>query len=100
MIDCYGNWTWAPDIPRNNFCDLDYVMESIENHGGYTPQHASMETILVMVIDDYWKDVRAKGKPYFAIKEPNPDSPLMINGEDVWEYIQACGGLKEFDFDA
>lgn len=100
MIDYCGRWHWVPDMPREDFCDLDYLMECIEKHGGYTPDYVPMETFLLDIIEQYYAELNSgeEYKKYFAIPDPNPDSKYMINADDVWEFIQASGGLQEFDY--
>lgn len=103
MVDNIGRWHWESDLPRQEWCDLDYLMECIVNHGGYNPDYVCMETFLLNIIDAYYSEIddmrnENSTRNYFAIEEKNPDSPLMINADDVWEFIQASGGLQEFDY--
>ena len=89
MVDQYGRWTPEPDyttFPKHKWCDMDYVMDYI-NQSGYKVKTKDINWFIEYLTSCFFDD---EG---FAPKFDD----LMINIPMLDEYINACGGLKEFE---
>ena len=101
MVDKFGNWTAEKDYsvyPKEKWCDMDYVAAWIKKLG-YSPK-TSIENLCGMIVAHYYyDDDEREEKGYFAIKDDRkyPDN-LMIYIPDVEAYVEASGGLAEFDY--
>ena len=100
MIDDCGHWHDEPkysEYPESEWCDMDYVVNWIQEQG-YNPK-TSMESVILNILAHY--DNEKGCEPYFAIpdKQIYPDN-LMINIPDVAAFVDASGGLQEFDYKA
>ena len=100
MVD---GWTgdWEPkesykDHPESKWCDLDYVADWIIRQN-YKPK-TSLKNLTETVLLYYEDNLNESG--YFEVKDCReyPDS-LMVNIPDVAAYVEASGGLQEFDYE-
>jgi hypothetical protein len=101
MIDYYGHWKANKDysdFQEKEWCDLDYVASWIKEKG-YQPK-TSIENLCWMILNHYDFDEEKIEKGYFAIKDERayPDN-LMVYIPDVECYVEASGGIAEFDYD-
>ena len=101
MVGVYG---WIEEenynkYPKEEWCDMDYMAVWIRSKG-YNPK-TTMENLILMIFGYYYDDDNVKENGYFAIQDEReyPDN-LMVNIPDVEAYIEASGGLQEFDFEA
>ena len=95
-----GEWRAEKDYskyPKRKWCNMDYIANWIYEQE--YRQKTSVENIVtnILVFYDNNEDVLERG--YFALPDRR-ESPknLMINVEDVVEFIAASGGIKEFDY--
>lgn len=97
MVDQYGRWTYQENTPDNKKCDMDLVADWIMRKN-YKPL-TNIENLAVMVVLHYegaLEEAASEGKEYFAMVDNNNDP--MINIDDVEAFVEATGGLKEFDY--
>lgn len=95
MVDTYGNWTEEKDYttyPKEKWCDYDRVANYIRNTKNYTPV-TDIENLITMVLAYYASvlDDIGGGQSYTNEREP-------YDIEDIAEYVNDMGGLKEFDY--
>ena len=98
MVDSYGRWTYEPDTPENEKCDMDYVTELILNlteKSGYEIK-TDLENVTGLVIAFYGLYLDEIGREYYAVAD-NLNDP-MINIKDVEAFLYDAGGVKEFDY--
>lgn len=100
MVNWLGQWTEEKDYntyPKGQWCDFDYVADYIRNNG-YEPE-TDIENLITMIILHYEGELENEDIKYFGIEDQReyPDN-LMINIDDVSAYIEATGGIKEFDY--
>lgn len=94
MVDTFGRWTYEQNTPKEKKCDMDYVADWIVSKG-YTPQ-TSMENLVVIIILHY-EGALEENHGHYAIAE-NSYAP-MINIDDVAQFVEDSGGIKEFDYE-
>jgi hypothetical protein len=96
MVDTYGRWTVEKDystFPKEKWCDLDYVANWIREHG-YTPK-IDLEELIEYMIYKFEEEIETTGDYGPAYGEN-----IMIHMENFATYIDECGGIEEFDFEA
>lgn len=99
MVDMYGRWTEEKDYstyPDAKWCDYDYMANWIRSTG------YEIKTTMVNLIDmifDFYENEEFENGSYFVIKDtrPYPDN-LMVFIPDIEAYVEASGGLSEFDY--
>ena len=98
MVDRYGNWTYEPNTPEVEKCDMDRIADLI-TASGYEPE-TTLENVVCMIISCYEGELDEEGKEYYAIPDvrPYPENLFTINAEDVAAYVEDMGGFKEFDY--
>ena len=94
-----GDWYPEEDYmnyPEEKWCDLDYVADWI-NDSSYKPK-TSLKNLTETVLLYYEDNLNESG--YFEVKDEReyPDN-LMVNILDVAAYVEASGGLEEFDYE-
>lgn len=100
MVDqTTGVWTAEEDYskyPKQKWCNLDYVANWIKQKK-YIPE-TSIENVSYKILGYYESEEFPNG--YFEIKD-NLEYPgnLMINILDVAAYVEASGGIEEFDYE-
>lgn len=84
--------------PESEWCDFDYMANAIRKTG-YEVK-TNMCNLIDTILSHYDSELYMAGKQYFAVEDtrPYPDS-LMINVDDVMAFIEASGGLCEFDYE-
>ena len=95
MVDVFGRWTEEKDyksFPKNKWCDMDYVANYIREQN-YIPK-TTIKNLVVMVIDHFEGEV--EGNSMFC---PTYRKNGMINLSKLVFFIEASGGLKEFDYE-
>lgn len=106
MINNLGEWEEEKDYSKSSqehWCDMDYVAAWVRSKA-YEPK-TSMKNLVLMVLCHYDDEVEetmyedGNVKYYFAVPDnrPYPEN-LMVNIPDVEAYVEASGGLKEFDY--
>lgn len=100
MINSLGRWEENKDystFPQTEWCDMDYMATWIRSKG-YEIK-TTMENLILMIFAHYEDDDKYLKKGYFAVKDTRkyPDN-LMVNIPDVKAYVEASGGLVEFDY--
>jgi hypothetical protein len=91
MVDTYGRWTPEADYsayPKEKWCDLDRVADYIRK-SGYQVQ-IDLERFIDRISYFFEEDGEF---------EPVWDENNMINIPMLHEYVEASGGLKEFDYE-
>jgi hypothetical protein len=95
MVNNVGQWTYVPNTPESEKCDLDLVAEWILTQG-YSVK-TSLENLTEMVVLHYKTELENSMCEFYEV-DGNP-CPLMINVQDVAAYVSASGGLSEFDYE-
>lgn len=94
-----GVWTAEEDYskyPKQKWCDLDYVANWIRQKK-YVPE-TSIENVSYTILAHYELEEFPNG--YFEIKDNRKyPSNLMINILDIEAYVEASGGIEEFDYE-
>ena len=82
------------NYPESRWCDMDYIANYIKQQG-YVPK-TSIENVSYKILAHYNSEDFPNG--YFEAEDNReyPDN-LMINILDVAAYVEAYGGIKEFD---
>lgn len=96
MVNGYGQWIEEQnykEYPEENWCDFDYMANWIRNECRYTPE-TEMENLISNVLAAYAEELEDSGLTYYCY----PTHSLMVNVDDVKEYVRDCGGLREFDY--
>lgn len=93
-----GVWKAEEDYsnyPESRWCDMDYIANCIKQQG-YVPK-TSIENVSYKILAHYSLEDFLNG--YFEVKDNReyPDN-LMINILDVAAYVEASGGIEEFDY--
>lgn len=91
MVNTYGQWTVEKDYstyPKSKWCDMDYVADYI-NKQNYIPE-TNIENLAHMVMAHF----EADAGDYFS----SHTDDLMINMDELSEFVEASGGLEEFDY--
>lgn len=93
MVDNLGRWTPEPDYstyPKEKWCDMDYVCNWLREES-YMPTIDLEEFIDRLICEFtghcYEADIKAYNKNY------------MINVSKLALFVEASGGLKEFDYE-
>lgn len=88
MVDKFGRWT--PEdysvYPKSKWCDMDYAASYIQS-SGYTV-NGDLGTYIALLLDRFFED------PDYL---PKTKANKMINIPALQEYVEASGGLKEFE---
>lgn len=100
MINKFGKWEEEKDynnISQEHWCDMDYMAAWIRRKD-YEIK-TTMENLILMIFAHYEGDDEFMEKGYFAVEDARkyPDN-LMVNIPDVEAYVEASGGLAEFDY--
>lgn len=100
MVNNIGQWEESKDYntyPQTEWCDMDYMAAWIRSKG-YEIK-TTMENLILMIFAHYEGDNEFMEKRYFAVEDTRkyPDN-LMVNIPDVEAYVEASGGLAEFDY--
>ena len=94
MVDNMGHWTPEVDYsmyPKEKWCDMDWVAAWIQQQG-YTPR-TSLENLTVMCILHFEGEVEDENSPYCP---DYFDDGINIDG--LIRFVEAFGGLREFDY--
>lgn len=102
MIDLYGSWIEEEDYsqyPKEKWCFMDYMAAWIRK------QNYKIKTDIENVIDlaeshhrSYVEDTGFSFVKEIRWERFTRDSTIEEWAEDVQEYIEASGGLREFDY--
>lgn len=95
MVDCYGRWTAESDyskFPKEKWCDFDYVANYIKEQKYKTI--TTIENLTYNLIAHFESETEDSNSWYF----PTYNDDFMINMVGLQNYIEASGGLKEFDY--
>lgn len=98
MVNQLGQWTEEKDYstyPKGQWCDYDTMANYIRNIG-YEPV-TSMENLISMIFAHYECEIEDNEDGYFEIKDTRKGD-YSLHLEDYICYINATGGLKEFDY--
>lgn len=96
MIDCFGRWTGEKDYksyPKNKWCDMDYVANYIIEQK-YIPK-TTIANLVSMIILHFEGETEDSSSWFF----PTYDDDLKINIKGLMAFVEASGGLKEFDYE-
>ena len=105
MVDDYGRWKENEDystFPQEDWCDMDYVANWIRSKN-YEPK-TSMENLILMILAHYdtelectfHEDGRCTYGYAIPDERPYPEN-LMVYIPDLEAYVEASGGIQEFD---
>lgn len=87
MVDTYSRWIEEPDytnFPKEKMCDYDEMAVWI-HECGYVPK-TTMENLITIIFLHFEGAMENKEGLYFSI-------------ENCKEYVEASGGLSEFDYE-
>ena len=105
MVDDYGRWKENEDysiFPQEDWCDMDYVANWIRSKN-YEPK-TSMENLVLMILAYYDDEISEHSDEhgyYFSIPDERPyPENLMVYIPDIEAYVEASGGIQEFDYKA
>lgn len=95
MIDAYGRWEEESNYntyPKEKWCDYDVMAVWIREQG-YEPK-TSMENLISMIFAHY------EGEIGFHVSEFDVESENFDGSytDACKTYVEASGGLKEFDY--
>lgn len=96
MVDTYGRWTEESNYstyPKEKWCDYDYMADWIRSKG-YQPK-TSMENLISMIFSYYEDEIGTHASEYDT-ESGNFDGSYT---DACQAYVEACGGLKEFDYE-
>lgn len=99
MVDFYGKWTAEENYkvyPKEKWCDCDYVAAWIKDLG--YESKTSIENLVEMILSHYQGYLIDEDIDFFIDTKKESENGLMISIEDVGCYVEASGGLKEFDY--
>lgn len=94
MVDGNG-WHEEEDYvayPKEKWCDMDYMAAYIKEEG-YKPV-TTMENLVLMIIAHFEDETDDDNSEFL----PRLDKDWMINIERVRAFVEASGGIKEFDY--
>lgn len=97
MVDTYGRWTEEKDYstyPKEKWCDYDYMAAWIREKG-YEPE-TSMENLISMVFSHYECEI-GNHVSEFDTESGNFDGTYT---DGCKAFVEASGGLREFDYEA
>lgn len=100
MVDYYGNWTAEENYkvyPKEKWCDCDYVAAWIKDLG--YKSKTSIENLVEMILSHYLGYLEDECVQFFIDNMKKSENDLMISIEDVQCFVEASGGLKEFDYE-
>ena len=92
-------WTAEKDYkayPKEKWCDCDYVANWIKETN-YNPK-TSMENLVEMILAHYNGHLTDEDINFFDEDIKESENGLMISVEDVATFVEASGGLNEFDY--
>ena len=95
MINNIGVWTAETDYnvyPKEKWHDMDIVANYIQEQN-YIPK-TDMENLVNMLVLHFESETEDSSSWYF----PTYDDDLHINIKGLSEFVEASGGLKEFDY--
>lgn len=99
MVDYYGNWVAEENYkayPKEKWCDCDYVAAWIKDLG--YKSKTSIENLVEMILSHYNVYLTEEGIDFFIETKKKSENGLMISVEDVGCFVEASGGLGEFDY--
>ena len=91
MVDTYGRWHEEKDYnayPREKWCDYDYMAVWIREQK-YNIE-TTMENLITMIFAHY--ESALEDEQYY-----NEDE-YEFTIDNCKEFVESCGGLKEFDY--
>ena len=100
MINNLGQWIEEKDYttyPKEKWCDYDTIANYIHNFG-YEPK-TNIENLISMIFSHYDSETAVNELGYFEIKDTR-ENDYSLNLDDYICYIEARGGLEEFDYEA
>lgn len=95
MVDWSDRWTPEDDYsqyPKEKWCDLDMVADFVVKQG-YVPK-TSLENLVVMLVLHFEGEIEDE-ESWFG-PECNEDGTYNLSGLEA--FIEASGGLSEFDY--
>jgi hypothetical protein len=95
MVDSLGRWIPESDYksyPKYKWCDMDYIANYIAEQK-YQPK-TTVENLASMIILHFEGEIENENSDFLPAYNKN----LMININKVKEFVEASGGLKEFDY--
>lgn len=99
MVDYFGNWTAEKnysEYPRKKWCDCDYVATWIKETGYEVA--TDIENLTNMIIAHYESNLESECIDFFIDGKHESENGRMISIEDVSCFVEASGGLAEFDY--
>ena len=96
MVDHYGRWTEEQDYntyPKEKWCDMDYVADYIRKQG-YEPK-IKIDIFIETIVDHFNSETENNSMFRPAYRKDN----FMINIPKLASFVEASGGLKEFDYE-
>lgn len=95
MVDYYGRWTPEDNYsiyPQKEWCNYDYVADYIMK-SNYVPR-TSIKNLTEMLVAHF--DGETEDNEMFC---PRLNDDVIINIKMLNEFVEASGGLKEFDYE-
>lgn len=87
MVDRFGRWLPSSfTLPQEKWCDMDFAYEYILN-SAYEVQ-MDIEMYIIYLLDRFFEDDEFN---------PKINSDSMVNVEMLHEFVEASGGLQEFE---
>ena len=96
MVDRYGRWTEEQDYskyPKEKWCDYDYMAVWIRKQG-YEPK-IPIDDLIANIFAFYEEEIGYHVSDYDT-ENGNFDGTYT---EAVQAFVEASGGLKEFDYE-
>lgn len=90
MVDQFGRWSYEPNTPAEKKCDMDYIADYIVSQS-YVPK-TDIENVALMIILHFENELENNEWDWFTFKNNWID--------DVIAFVEASGGLREFDWEA
>lgn len=102
MIDNLGQWKPNNDYSnysKEKWCDMDYIAFYIISEK-YCPK-TSLENVCYIIAAHYDESLEQHDEgTYVMIPDDRPkDEHWMLNMDDVKEFINGTGGIREFDYE-
>ena len=82
--------------PKEKWCDYDYVAAWVKDLG--YKSKTSIENLVEMILAHYNVYLTDEGIDFFIEEKKESENGLMISVEDVSCFVEASGGLNEFDY--
>lgn len=97
MVDIFGKWTPEKDYdnyPTYKLCDMDRIANLIIKQG-YTPKTSLKNLSEMLAI--HFSDACNEDSVFFGLEYD--EDGMVYNLSALNTYIEASGGLKEFDYE-